>query len=99
MLDRLMKVGAQRLDILLLAGQSYRMIFRPDRAVECFRRVLALTTELPDAYLELAIPYERPHRVGEAFALVHDCQLASPNYLEAELFKAILLRRMKDQTA
>src|SRR5437868_4478417 len=99
MLDRLMKVGAQRLDILLLAGQSYRMIFRPDRAVECFRRVLALTAELPDAYLELAILYERRHRVGEAFALVEDCLRAAPNYLEAELFKARLLRRMKDEVA
>ena len=32
MLDRLMKLGGQRPDILHLAGQSYRMIFRPDQA-------------------------------------------------------------------
>jgi len=99
MLDRLMKAARQRPDILHLAGQSYRMIFRPDRAIECFRRVLALTMELPDAYLELAILYERRHRVGEAFALIEDCLRAAPDYLEAELFKARLLRRMKDDVA
>lgn len=64
MLDRLMKLGAQQPDILHLAGQSYRMIFRPDKAMECFQRVLKITKEIPDAYLELAILYERRHRLG-----------------------------------
>jgi len=41
MLDRLMKFGAQEPDVLHLAGQSYRMIFRPDKAMECFQRVLS----------------------------------------------------------
>src|ERR1044072_4598057 len=54
LLDRLMKLGAQEPDVLHLAGQSYRMIFRPDKAMECFQRVLAITKEIPDAYLELA---------------------------------------------
>src|SRR6185295_12689649 len=40
MLDRLMKVGARQASILHLAGQSYRMIFRPDKAIDCFQRVL-----------------------------------------------------------
>src|SRR6476661_7004322 len=35
-LDRLMKVAAKRPDILHLAGQSYRMIFRPEKAIACF---------------------------------------------------------------
>src|SRR5438094_1573003 len=45
MLDRLMKLGAQQPDVLHLAGQSYRMIFRPDKAMECFQRVLTITQE------------------------------------------------------
>ncbi len=97
MLDRLMKLGAQQPDILHLAGQSYRMIFRPDKAMECFQRVLTKTKEIPDAYLELAILYERRHRVEEAHALIEDCLRAAPDYLEAQLFKARLLRRMKDE--
>jgi tetratricopeptide (TPR) repeat protein len=97
MLDRLMKLGAQQPDILHLAGQSYRMIFRPEKAMECFQRVLAVSKEIPDAYLELAILYERRHRVEEAYSLIEDCLRAEPSYLEAQLFKARLLRRMKDE--
>jgi tetratricopeptide (TPR) repeat protein len=99
MLDRLMKIGFQQPDLLHLAGQSYRMIFRPDRAMECFQRVLARTKEIPDACLELAILYERRHRVEEAFSLIEDCLRAAPDYLEAELFKARLLRRLKQEAA
>jgi tetratricopeptide (TPR) repeat protein len=97
MLDRLMKIGAEKPELLHLAGQSYRMIFRPDRAMECFQRVLARTKEIPDAFLELAVLYERRHRVEEAFSLIEDCLRAAPDYLEAELFKARLLRRLKEE--
>ena len=99
MLDRLMKLGAQQPDILHLAGQSYRMIFRPDKAMEYFQRVLAKSKEIPDAYLELAILYDRRHRVEEAHSLIEDCLRMEPGYLEAQLFKARLLRRMKDESA
>ena len=34
--DRLLKVAGQRADILHLAGQTYRMIFRPEAAMRCF---------------------------------------------------------------
>jgi len=99
MLDRLMKLGAQQPDILHLAGQSYRMIFRPDKAMKCFQRVLKITKEIPDAYLELAILYERRHRVEEAHSLIEDCLRTEPDYLEAQLFKARILRRMKQEAA
>ena len=36
MLDRLIKLGARQPNILHLAGQSYRMIFRPEKAMDCF---------------------------------------------------------------
>ena len=99
MLDRLMTAGIRQPDVLHLAGQSYRMIFRPDKGMECFQRVLAMTKEIPDAYLELAVLYERRHRVAEAFTLVEDCLRAAPDYLEAQLFKARLLRRLNDGVA
>jgi hypothetical protein len=99
MLDRMVKLGAHQPDILHLAGQSYRMIFRPERAMECQERVVRLTREIPDAFLELAILYERRHRVDEAFRLIEDCLRAAPDYLEAELFRARLLRRLKDEAA
>src|SRR2546425_4627678 len=99
MLDRLLKLGAQQPDVLHLAGQSYRMIFRPDKAMECFQRVLTITEEIPDAYLELAILYERRHRVDDAYSLIEDCLRTEPDYLEAQLFKARILRRMKEEAA
>src|SRR6266516_1953760 len=34
--DRLAKVAARNPELLHLAGQRYRMIFRPDQAIECF---------------------------------------------------------------
>jgi hypothetical protein len=99
MLDRLMKLGRQNPDVLHLAGQSYRMTFRPEKAMQCFERVLAITKKIPDAFLELAVLYERRHRVDEALALVEDCLRTDPDYLEANLFKASLLRRLKDEAA
>jgi len=96
MLDRLSKLSANNPKLLHLAGQSYRMIFRPEKAIHCFERVLAMTKQIPDAQLELAVLYERRHRVEEAHTLIEDCLRAAPDYLEAVLFKARLLRRMKD---
>jgi len=93
MLHRLRKLAGQRPDILHLVGQSYRMIFRPNEAIECFEKVVALTKDIPDAYLELAVLYERRHKLDEALALIDNCLRAAPDYLEAELFKARLVRR------
>jgi tetratricopeptide (TPR) repeat protein len=75
------------------------MIFRPEKAIQCFERVLAMTKGIPDAQLELAVLYERRHRVTEAYALIEDCLRGEPEYLEAELFKARLLRRLKENAA
>jgi len=58
--------------------------------------VVAMTRQIPDAQLELAVLYERRHRVAEAYSLIEECLRAEPDYLEAELFKARLLRRLKD---
>jgi len=99
LLDRLTKLGAHNPELLHLAGQSYRMIFRPDKAIECFQRVLARTKTIPDAQLELGVLYERRHKVIEAFDLIEDCLRQDPAYAEAEFFKARLLRRLKDNSS
>jgi tetratricopeptide (TPR) repeat protein len=96
--DRLLAAAGNRADIIHLAGQTYRMIFRPDQAMRCFEKALAMSREIPDAYLELAVLYERRHRLDEALSLVNECSRRSPDYLEPQLFKARLLRRMKSHT-
>jgi tetratricopeptide (TPR) repeat protein len=98
MLDQLIKVGGWNPQILHLAGQSFRMIFRPEKAMDCFQRVVKAVKDIPDAQLELAVLYERRHRLDEAFALIEECLHGEPDYLEAQLFKARLLRRRKDET-
>ena len=95
-LDRLRKSAAHNPELLHLAGQSYRMIFRPDKAIECFERVIKTTRRIPDALLELAVLYERRHRLTEAFSLIEDCLRAAPEYLEAALLKGRLLRRLQN---
>ena len=96
LLDRLTQIGARNPKLLHLAGQSFRMIFRPEKAIECFHRALTLQRDIPDALLELAVLYERRHRLDEAFGCVEDCLRFAPDYLEALLIKARLLRRRKD---
>jgi tetratricopeptide (TPR) repeat protein len=96
LLDRLVKLAAHNPQLLHLAGQSYRMIFRPEKAIHCFQRVLQITKGIADTSLELAVLYERRHRISEAYALIEDCLRAAPDYLEAVLFKGRLLRRMKE---
>ena len=95
---RLLKVAGNRADILHLAGQTYRMIFRPEAAMRCFEKVLAMSKEIPDAYLELGVLYERRHRLADALTLIDECLRRAPDYLEAELFKGRLLRRQKEKT-
>src|ERR1051325_1301502 len=58
-----------------------------------------MTKDIPDACLELAVLYERRHRVEEAYALIGHCLRTDPGYVEAQLFKARLLRRRKDDAA
>jgi tetratricopeptide (TPR) repeat protein len=96
--DRLLAAAGNRPDIIHLAGQTYRMIFRPDPAMRCFEKALAMSGDIPDAYLELAVLYDRRHRLDEAIALINECTRRFPDYFEAHLFKAHLLRRAKSHT-
>jgi tetratricopeptide (TPR) repeat protein len=97
LLDRLFALAGRNAQVLHLAGQSYRMIFRPDKAIDCFHRALALNRNIPDALLELAVLYERRHRLDEAFGCVEDCLRFAPDYAEAKLIKARLRRRKQDE--
>lgn len=97
LVDRLLALAGNRPEIIHLAGQTYRMIFRPEQAIHCFEKTLAMTREIPDAFLELAVLYERRHRLDDALGLIDECLRGSPDYLEAELFKGRLLRRNKSQ--
>ena len=99
LLDRLVALGQRNPQVLQLAGQSYRMIFRPEKALDCFQRALSLSRDLPDTHLELAVLQERRHRLAEAQASVEECLRCLPEYWEAQLMRARLLRRGREESS
>lgn len=98
LLDRLIHLRGRDADTLHLAGQSYRMIFRPDKAIDCFQRALALRRDLVDAQLELALMLERRHKLDEALTRIDECLGAEPAYAAAVLIRARLFRRLKRES-
>ena len=99
LLDRLMELGGRNAKILHLAGQSFRMLFRPEKAIDCFERAVRLDPSIADTHLELAVQYERRHRLDNALASIEKCLRAQPDYPEASLMHARLLRRKGEQDA
>ncbi|MBX3733824.1 MAG: sulfotransferase [Verrucomicrobiae bacterium] len=97
LLERLLKLGKSRPEILHLVGQSYRMIFRPELAEQCFEAVLKRTRKIPDTFLELAVLQERRHELAGARELVEECLRLVPGYAEARLMHARLIRRLGDE--
>jgi tetratricopeptide (TPR) repeat protein len=95
LLRRLEEIAGDDPAIWLLAGQSYRMIFRPERAMNCLERVIRHDSVSPDAMLELAMLYERRHRLDEAAGLVERCLGEHPQYDAARIIQARLWRRLK----
>jgi tetratricopeptide (TPR) repeat protein len=99
LLDRVMAMASRNARVWHLAGQSYRIIFRPEKALTCLEQAVALSRNLPDAHLELAVLHERRHRLAEASACLEECLRLQPDYLEAQLFQARLLRRRKEEAS
>jgi tetratricopeptide (TPR) repeat protein len=99
LLDRLLELAGGDPRILHLCGQSYRMVYRPDKAIECFQRVIGARQSPADAYLELAVLYERRGRLSEADAVVRECLARWPDSLEMRLIDARLRRRSGNASA
>lgn len=96
-LARILETDGGNPETVHLVGQSYRMIFRPEKALDCFHQALSRDDSLRDTHLELAILLERRHRLDEAFAHIDACLKLKPDYTEAKFVKARILRRT-DQT-
>ena len=93
-LNRLREFAAARPDLLFLTGQTYRMIFREDRAIQCIEEYVAGAGKRhADAHFELAVLYERRHRMSEAEAAVERVLQLNAAYYEAWLVQARLLRQ------
>ncbi len=93
-LDRLRALAAGRSDLGFILGQTFRMIHREDQAIRCFEEYVAGPGRRhADAHFELAVLYERRHRVNEAESALARVRKLAPAYYEAWLLQARLLRR------
>lgn len=93
LLDRMIELAPRQSEVLFLAGQSYRMVHRPEKAVAVLRRAVAGGDHVPDAYLELAVLCERRNELEESQNTIDALLRLEPNYAEARLVKAALQAR------
>jgi tetratricopeptide (TPR) repeat protein len=96
LLARLLELAPRKAAIYRRVAQTYVMIERPERAVECYRKSLELNRDaaatLP-TLLELAQMYERFHRLDDARAVVDEALQRDPGNEDGLLQRAILNRR------
>lgn len=98
-LDRLRALAADRKDLPFIVGQTFRMIHREELAIRCFEEYVAGPGRRHvDAHFELAVLYERRHRVAEAEAALTRVLRLNAAYYEASLLQARLMRRRGEVT-
>jgi len=93
-LERARALDPERPDLPFILGQSFRMIHREDLAIRHFEDYVAKAgRKHADAHFELAVLYERRHRVEEAEPRVERLMKLNPHYFEAWLMRGRLLQR------
>lgn len=81
-------------------AQSYRLIFRPHRAIAAFERLRALPAGLPPNMLaDLATLYEQTDQVEKAHAAISECVDRAPGHDEPRLVLARIERRRGEHAA
>ncbi|XAL98335.1 sulfotransferase [Phycisphaeraceae bacterium D3-23] len=98
-LGRMLDLAPDDAGVQLMAGQSYRMIYRPGRAIVCLTRALELRPGLPEAHLELAVLLERRGRLEEALTHVGAIRSLEGCPPEVLVIGGRLSRRLKDADA
>ena len=93
-LERLRGFATDRPDLPFILGQTFRMIHREELAIQCFEQYVASAGRRhADAHFELAVLYERRHRVDQAEEASGRVMKLNALYFEAWLIKSRLLRR------
>ena len=93
LLDRLVNLAGRRPDLLQLAGQSFRLLRRNEKAVACFQSALSLDASLADSHLELAMLLERDHKLEKSLEHLDNRLRLLPGDAEARLMRGRVLRR------
>ncbi|MEM9416123.1 MAG: sulfotransferase [Planctomycetota bacterium] len=96
-LGRMLNLAPEDAVVQMQAGQSYRMIYRPDKAIACLQQAVALMPNLMEARLELAILLERRGQLAEALEHVDAIRKNHEYPAEVEVIGGRLSRRLKDR--
>ena len=97
--DQLERLGKQDPTVLELVGQTCRMIRRPQMAMNVFERAISLPGASPTVRLELAMLYERRHRLAEAAEQIDTWLATQPHSREGQLLAGRLARRRGEFSA
>lgn len=96
-IGHLLKITGKDARGLLLAGQSLRMSFRQEEALEVLLKSRSADPANPEVHLELAVLQERRHLLEDAFESIDRFLSLVPEQREGLLLKARILRRMGSQ--
>jgi tetratricopeptide (TPR) repeat protein len=99
LLDRAHALAGHDARVAPVIAQSYRMVFRPRRAVEALERLRATPRGLePGMLAQLATLYEQSDQVGAAHAAIAECVDRAPGHDEPRVVLARIERRRGNYT-
>lgn len=93
LLDRLVALGRGNGQVLHLAGQSYRILRRPEQAIACFESALLGRLPTSDSHLELGLLFERRNQLEPALQHADTRLRSQPHDAEGAFLKARVQRR------
>ena len=91
--QKMMTLAPKDVSLLVLAGQQYHRLRRPDEARDCFQRAVAADPDSAHAQLSLAAWYERERRLDDAWNCVEAALRKHPRDGHALYYQAFLLHR------
>lgn len=86
-------LAGRNASFLVLLGQQYHWLRRPDRARACFEQAAAAAPASLHAQLSLADWYERERRIEDAWKCVEACMAQDAQNAQVLCVKALLLQR------
>jgi tetratricopeptide (TPR) repeat protein len=92
--QRALELASENVALLILIGQQYHWLRRPDRARACFEQAVAADPASLHAQLSLADWYERERRLDDAWECVEACVSRQPQDAQVLCVKAQLLHRL-----
>ncbi len=95
LVEQLLHQFGEQAEVQHLAGETYRMLRLPEKAVPCFERACHLSPNIAMAQFELATLYERSHNLEEAHQLALKLTQKHPELEGVPVLLARILRRQK----